>query len=517
MNAPRSSPAAGRRWIGPLLMAMALIAFALASRAYVLEPSRWPSNTQIVLNLGMGSPSAALIDGRTSWDQVMLDAMAVWNPQLGSGVQLTGQIVSTGPVQSDGRNQVAFASTFYGQSFGTGTLAITGTRYTGTRTVETDVLFNSARTWNSYRGALRGATLDIRRVAIHEFGHVLGLDHPDSIGGQSVTAVMNANISNVDTIQADDIAGVQSIYGLPGAVTPTPTPTPTRTPTPTPTFVGPTPTPTPTPPGGVQTGRLINLSTRLYVSSGDGTGIGGFVVGGTATKRFAIRALGPSLALSGVSGSMPDPVLRVVNSTGQTVAQNDDWQDDDAANADAVRAVGLAPSDRRESVLVLTLAPGNYTALVTPYTSATNPAVPGIALVEVYELDGAGTARAVNVSTRGFVGTNDQVMIAGVVIADGQRRIVTRALGPSLAAAGVSGVLANPTLEVVNSRGVRVAFSDDWSGEASATELRTRGLAPTSSSEAATAVTLPAGGYTILVRGAGGAVGNALVEVYEVN
>ena len=182
-----------------------------------------------------------------------------------------------------------------------------------------------------------------------------------------------------------------------------------------------------------------------------------------------------------------------------------------------MRAAGLSPSDRRESALVLTLAPGNYTALVTPYADAATPATPGIALVEVYELDGAGAARAVNVSTRGFVGTNDQVMIAGVVIGDGSRRIVTRALGPSLAAAGVNGVLANPTLEVVNSAGTRVAFSDDWSGEASAAELRSRGLAPGSSSEAATAVTLSAGAYTILVRGSGGAVGNALVEVYEVN
>jgi hypothetical protein len=110
-------------------------------------------------------------------------------------------------------NNVYFDSTYYGKAFGANTLAIT-TRWTrnNTQRVEADVIFNTKFSWNSYRGNQTSSVIDFRRVAIHEFGHAFGLDHPDDFG-QVVNAIMNSIIGNLDTVAADDISGAQNLYG----------------------------------------------------------------------------------------------------------------------------------------------------------------------------------------------------------------------------------------------------------------------------------------------------------------
>ncbi len=206
-----------RRFFRVLSLWLALSLFGLSprARAYVLENARWPDGTQITLDLSLGAPGYTLLDGDTSWNQVAVDAMNIWNPYLGSGVQFQASYDGTPPAQGDGRNSVFFSDTIYGEQFDEGTLAVTLLHRAGTVTTETDVIVNRALNFDSYRGNRRqtsagGPLYDLRRILIHEFGHVLGLDH-----ATVSQAIMYAYISDLDTVQFDDINGVTAIYGPP--------------------------------------------------------------------------------------------------------------------------------------------------------------------------------------------------------------------------------------------------------------------------------------------------------------
>ena len=107
--------------------------------------------------------------------------------------------------------------------------------------------------------------------------------------------------------------------------------------------------------------------------------IGGFVVGGTRPRRVIVRALAPSLAAVGVAGTLSDPTLTVFNGQNQPIATNDDWR---ATQAAEIQAANRAPTDDRESAMILTLEPGGYTAIVSGKSGQT-----GVALVEVYDLE----------------------------------------------------------------------------------------------------------------------------------
>jgi hypothetical protein len=202
-----------------LLAAGFLGATAAAACGYALLDSTW-NFSPVTMHLQLGS-SGTLIDGSSSWNASAEDALAAWNARL-LRLQFTVVRDSTAtPADDDGVNNVFFSSTFYGRSFGDA-VAIT-TEWTvnnGKRRIEADTIFNSNLDWNSYRGSLRtssqGNTLyDLHRVALHEFGHVVGLDHPDE-QGQVVSAVMNSFVSNVDELRPDDIRGGQALYGARG-------------------------------------------------------------------------------------------------------------------------------------------------------------------------------------------------------------------------------------------------------------------------------------------------------------
>ena len=297
--------------------------------------------------------------------------------------------------------------------------------------------------------------------------------------------------------------------------TPTSTPTPTATPTPT---VSPTATPTPTPTPGASS---FNVSTRAMVGSGDQVLIGGIIINAdagngpslmspTAGKRVLLRAIGPSLVPFGITNALPDPVLELHASDGSLITTNDNWVD--SLDKAQIEATGLQPTNDLEPAIITTLDPNAYTAIVTGAGGAT-----GVALVEAYDLDnGGGGTQLANISTRGFVGTDENVMIGGFILGpdDAQNaQILVRAIGPSLTQFGVTDALLDPTLELHDANGTLMS-NNDWQ-DTQAAEIGATGLAPTDPKESAILMSLPPGSYTAIVSGNNGQTGVALVEVYH--
>ncbi len=198
----------------PFIPAMITVAVSVnILLAYSFLPYHWPSvvaSNGIVMHLQLGSPGSTLIDGSTSWDRGAEHALAVWNNHL-NGAMFLKIDDSTIPIRAnDGKNSVFFDSDVFGDPFGATTLAVTTSWTSGGSRTEADVIFNSGRSWNSYRGNLRSGIAEFRRVALHEFGHALGLDHPDE-DGQSVTAMMNSSVSNLDALASDDISAAAAL------------------------------------------------------------------------------------------------------------------------------------------------------------------------------------------------------------------------------------------------------------------------------------------------------------------
>jgi hypothetical protein len=197
--------------------------------------------------------------------------------------------------------------------------------------------------------------------------------------------------------------------------------------------------------------------------------------------------------------------------TGLIVASNDDWGT--SSNAAAISATGKAPTRAVESAILITLNPGNYTAVVDGGPSLGT----GNGIVEVYEMDQPETP-LVNIATRGQVGTGDNVMIGGFAIGgDGPQQVLILGRGPSLADAGVPNTLPNPRVTLVSmNTGLIVASNDDWGTSSNAAAITATGKAPTRAVEAAILITLNPGNYTAILDGGPSlGAGNGIVEVYR--
>lgn len=258
------------------------------------------------------------------------------------------------------------------------------------------------------------------------------------------------------------------------------------------------------PPNGAV--ELANISTRGNVGTGDNILIGGVILNsGTGQRNFLIRALGPSL---NINGALADPQLEVRGPDGALVGRNDNWRD---SQQQQIIATGAAPTNNQEAALVLALPGQSYTVQVSGVNGGT-----GIATVEIYALGNAsGTSKEFrNISTRGHVGTGNNVLIGGtIVLGSAAQRVIVRAIGPDLAAAGVPGSLQDPTLELRDAEGTLLASNDDWRSDQEQ-EIIATGLAPQDNRDSAILRAVVPTSYTAIVRGKSGATGIALVEIY---
>ena len=435
------------------------------------------------MRVQMGTPGIVLADGSIQWNSVIENALELWNEQM-ANMQFTWTNAPPGtPASSgDGVNSILFSDKVFGDDFGDNVLAVALTDAIGNQTTESDVLFNTANRFNAYRGVyaiFNGLSYyDLHRIALHELGHVLGLDHPDE-NSQTVDAIMNSRVTGLYTLQQDDINGAVALYDAP-----------------------------PNAPSPTGNARILQISTRGGVGTGDNVMIGGFIIQGTVTKKVIVRAIGPSLGAFGVTGALSNPMLELHDSSGAMVATNDDWRD---IQEQEISATGLAPSDNLEAAIVADLAPGSYTAIVTGAAGGT-----GVGLVEVYDLEPT-VGKLGNISTRAHIGAGDDVMIGGFIIQGPQsQKNVIRAVGPSLASAGVSGAISNPLLELYNSNGDLLQSNDDFNSNRDAGVIRSYGLGLVNGFEAGLFFGGAPGNFTVIMRGVNGATGIGLIEVYGV-
>ena len=208
-----------------------------------------------------------------------------------------------------------------------------------------------------------------------------------------------------------------------------------------------------------------------------------------------------------VPGRLSDPKLDLYDQDGKLLDSNDNWR---ASHEQEIQSTQLAPTDDKESAIVTTLNPGGYTGIISGVNGAS-----GVGLIEVYDLESSNDSQAVNISTRGFVGDGDNVLIGGIIVrGDTPHNVLLRAIGPELTGRGVSGALQDPVLELRDENGALLAINDNWK-DTQRTQIEGTGIAPTEDREAAILRVLGPGNYTAVVAGVAGTTGVALVEAYN--
>ena len=253
---------------------------------------------------------------------------------------------------------------------------------------------------------------------------------------------------------------------------------------------------------------MLNNSTRLRTGIGDDVLIGGFTLEGGGRKNVMMRGMGPSLKINGapIPGTLQDPVIQVRRANDVIIAANNDWRDSQPTQ---IQESGLAPPDDREAALILFLDAGAYTVTLSGRNNSS-----GIGLIEVYDLTSGSSPRLLNLSARGRVQTDDNVMIGGITLRGRDySRVIFRGLGPSVP---VPGRLADPVLELHDGNGTTIGSNDDWK-QTQGAEIQASGLAPPNDAEAAIIGNFPPGQYTVVLRGKNGTSGIGLVEAYKLN
>ena len=263
--------------------------------------------------------------------------------------------------------------------------------------------------------------------------------------------------------------------------------------------------------------HLVNLSIRSTAGTGAQSLIVGFTVAGTGMPVL-VRGIGPTLAQYGVTSPLSAAQLTVYS--GDTaITRNTSWGNSpDIAAADTRLGAFALPNNSLDAAVLTTFDAGIYTAICAGTNDAT-----GTALVELYDASTLANCQLMDISARSYVGTGDDLMIAGFAIAGSSPCIVMiRGIGPTLGQYGVAGVLQNPQLQLLDNNGVVQAQNSCWGSAANASAIASTAQAtgafplPVGSKDAVLLVTLLPGTYSVQLRGADGGTGAGLIEVYQV-
>lgn len=550
------------------LAAAAVLSLGSALHAFNPSGDRW-ANGDIPMQLQLGAANGALLDGTTSWDAQAEVALEQWNANL-TNSKFAPLRNSTAPIaRGNGLNNVFWAPTVYGDAWDSRTIAIALSTSRGGLYVESDVIFNVTVPWNSYRAALRttasGETLnEFRRTALHEFGHALGLDHPDDIG-QRVAAVMNSQSDDTDSLTADDIAGVRSIYAT--SVAPRPTITleggvgysysgntltlragaiqnssatrtsgalrlelwamPLRFGTGLPSgsrLLGSKTLPDPLPPN-TQFSELVLTTTftappvgsyyvAMVVAEFTGGSGSGYTVRDFREFDSPLTIGNPTVPV--VTTPPASAVLVTGGSTTFTVTASGalplayQWHKDGAAIAGAT-GTSLTVSNAQPSDA------GTYTVVVRNNlgTATSNAATLAVG-------SAANPGRLINLSILTSIAAPGESFTMGYVVGGtgttGAKPLVIRAAGPSLGALGVAGTLSDPKIELY-AGATKAGENDDWGGADRITSAMASvgafAFASARSLDAAAVADITTSNNSVKVFGVGSSTGTVIGEIYD--